>query len=116
MTERQLQQSIVEYLDLNENLAVFDYFHVPSTFSNPQFGKLMKLMGAKAGVSDLVFDIRGRIVYVEIKHKGYLTQVQKGWREWARKRSAAYFLVRSVAEMEIVLETNNVPIRARAVT
>ncbi len=116
MTERQLQQSIVEYLDLNENPAVFDYFHVPSTFSNPRFGKLMKSMGAKAGVSDLVFDIRGRIVYVEIKHKGYLTQVQKGWREWAQKRGATYFLVRSVAEMEVVLETNNVPIKARAVT
>lgn len=114
MTEDDLQISIVKYLELNEEPKQWTFFHVPMTHKNRQFGSKLKRMGAKAGVSDLVLDVRGRIVYCEVKTEtGRQSDSQIRWEGCADLRGSKYYVVRSVDDMQMVLEAEAITIKAR---
>ncbi len=115
MSEQAIQKAIVEWLWLNEDPAVWDFFHVPMNPKSPADGRRLKELGAKAGVSDLVLDLRGRIIYVEVKTAtGKMSGPQNEWRKWAGRRLAAYHVVRSVDDMQALFDLLGIPVKARA--
>jgi len=74
----------------------------------------LKVMGVRAGVSDIVIDHQGHIAYVELKGaKGSLSPAQRKWRDGAVSRGAEFHTVRSLEEIAEVLTGLGIPLRAR---
>lgn len=119
MSEQQLHAAIVEYLALNEDPGEWVYFHPDNGAYRKSFAarRNAKARGVRAGVPDIILDIRGRIVYVEIKApKGRANPAQKVWQTYTDLRCTPghYFVVRSIHEMQDVLRRHHVNLRGVA--
>lgn len=119
MSEQAIHAAIVEYLMLNEDPGEWVFFHPDNGSYRKSFAarRNAKARGVRAGVPDLILDIRGRLVYVEIKvDKGKLNPAQSVWRTYADLRCTPghYFVVRSIAEMQDVLQRHHVHLKATA--
>lgn len=105
LKESDLQKAIVEYLDL---MGVF-YFAVNNEMAGG--GKSAKIrmshfkaMGLRAGASDLVLVLRGRVVFLEVKMpKGRQSESQKRFQMVVENLGHRYEVARSVYDVERVL-------------
>lgn len=102
-TEAQIQKAIVEYLTLRNIL----FFSVPNELAGGNAGGRMRrfvAMGLRAGVSDLLVVLEGRVIFVEVKTpKGRLSEHQRFFRAKVTELGHRYEVVRSVCDMEKVL-------------
>lgn len=112
--EEALQKAVAAYLD-----AVLPpewrWFHVPNQRGTRKAweNKLLKAMGVKAGVPDIVLlGPDARVAFIELKAgKGTLSADQKDWRDWIIGGPGDWFGARSVADVERALHYLGVPIR-----
>jgi len=74
-----------------------------------------KREGLKPGVSDIMVLWGGRLICIELKTaKGRQSPEQKEWADAATCAGAAYYVARSVEDVEEFLDTCGVPLRARS--
>lgn len=116
--EESLHRSIVDWLNwaVPRPPAGPAWFHPPNGGgrSKAEAG-IFKALGTKAGVPDLVFIWRGRVIGVEIKPpKGRLRKVQKELHEEWRSVGALVATMHSINELRDFLIVCGVPVRASA--
>lgn len=103
--EQALQQQVVAYIDRALPGAL--YFHVPNSSGNrgPRLGGIMKSMGVRAGVPDLVLILpNGLSAFIELKAgRGKLTEAQEAFRDRAVKLGCLWAEARSLADIEDIL-------------
>ncbi|NBB65064.1 VRR-NUC domain-containing protein [Pseudomonas sp. ODNR1LW] len=115
--EEDLQKVVVRFLKLAAPKAVF--FHVPNQRgTRKRFEQeLLKAMGVRAGVADLVFVLpEGRVAFLELKAPDNPRQStdQAQFEEDVRALGAPYLICRSLAEVEGALRAWGVPLRGRS--
>lgn len=115
--EEDLQKVVVRFLKLAAPTAVF--FHVPNQRgTRKRFEQeLLKAMGVRAGVADLVFVLpEGRVAFLELKAPDNPRQStdQAQFEEDVRALGAPYLICRSLAEVEGALRAWGVPLRGRS--
>lgn len=118
MTEDDLQITCARYLDtaLTEG---WRWWHTPNGGSRRkgEAGKL-RAMGVKPGVPDII--VAGpdrRMVAIELKSAtGSMRKEQREFREWAEASGWAFYVCRSVDDVEIALDGAGVPLKARMAT
>jgi hypothetical protein len=100
--EEQIQKSIVKYLEVVKPDCF--WFHVPNQRGTRTLieNKILKTLGVKAGVPDLVFILHsGLACFAEVKSsKGPMTPAQKDVRDRLLDLGCSYSLVRSINDME----------------
>jgi len=103
--EQELQQQVARYL--KAAAPHLEWFHVPNSSGNrgAKLGGILKSMGVKPGVPDLVFILpTGRAGFIELKAgTGKLTESQKDFRDRVTETGAFWAEARSVAEVEDIL-------------
>ncbi|MFC0282421.1 hypothetical protein ACFFJB_14775 [Camelimonas abortus] len=94
----------------------YRYTHVPNGGArDARTGAMLKAMGVKAGVPDMVvFGPGSWCGLLEIKpaNGGALSPSQKAWAEWAGQNSVCYAVVRSVGDVQVALNDWRIPLRA----
>lgn len=116
MTQRQhpesaLQRAVVKLLALREAAArgtarAFLFFHPPNGgFRTPREAAIFKGLGVRAGVPDIVLVYSpAQVAFVELKAgKGQLSPAQEEFREQAQRLDCAYYVARSLEEVEQAL-------------
>lgn len=112
--EQHLQQQVVRYLDLA--LPSLIWFHCPNGGGRtPVEGAILKSMGVRAGVPDLVFVLPdGRAAFIELKAgKGVLTPAQKAFRANCEQQRIPHAVCTSLAEVQGTLDAWGLHTRAR---
>ena len=81
-------------------------FHVPNGGArNAREGAKFKTMGVRPGVADFIFLFDGSAYMIELKTKrGKQSQDQINWEFVIRKQGFAYFIIRSLAEFQILIQ------------
>jgi len=104
--ETKLQQVIVQHLWFR-GAADMEYFTVPNGVRmSPRTAAHQKSIGLKAGVSDLVIDVAGKIHYLEVKAKGGKQSAEQlAFQARALKRGAQYAVVDNIDTALQYLET-----------
>ena len=105
--EDDLQAAMVKRLEEYRQLKLLSFFHVPNGGRrNPREGARLKKQGVIPGVADLAIMWKhGKIVYVEVKIPGkYQSKSQQDWEKEVRYFKFDYFVVKSLVEMEELLE------------
>ncbi len=98
---------LVPALDKLEKANQLSYFHVPNGgYRRKVEAQIMKAMGVRAGVPDLVILWRRNVGFLEVKRpwkkgerRGYLTESQKNWRDWLQANGHKWALVESLDDM-----------------
>ncbi len=101
--EDAIQRACVEYLKLEENLGKLTYFAVPNGGNrNKITGAILKALGARAGVYDLVIILHGGLaVFAEVKPPNrYPSKEQKEFNERVTNLSCPTTIVRSVTDLQ----------------
>lgn len=82
---------------------------------NIRTAAMMKALGVKAGVADIVvIGEGGKAWMIEVKaSKGSATPAQKDWNEWADANSVPFAICRSVGDVQVALNDWGVPLRAQ---
>lgn len=118
MTEDALQIACAQYLDTALTQG-WRWWHTPNGGSRRkgEAGKL-KAMGVKPGVPDIIVAGPGcRMIAIELKSDGgRMTTEQREFREWAEASGWAFYVCRSLDDVEIALDGAGVPLKARMVT
>lgn len=125
-SEHQIQCAVARYLDLAlDGIPDCTWWAVPNggTFASriDSSGRRVSVAAAKAkreglkpGVSDIMVLWAGRLICIELKTlKGRQSEEQKAWADTVTLAGAAYYVARSVEEVEEFLDTCGVPLRAR---
>lgn len=103
--EQALQQSVAAYLD--HVMPHLLWWHVPNSSGNrgARLGGILKSMGVKAGVPDLVLILpNGLAGFIELKAgRGKLTEAQEAFRDRAVKLGCLWAEARSLADVEDIL-------------
>jgi len=103
--EQALQQSVAGYLAAT--LPQMLWFHVPNSSGNrgARLGGILKSMGVKAGVPDLVLILpHGVAGFIELKAgEGKLTPAQEAFRDRALALGCFYAEARSLEEVQGIL-------------
>lgn len=118
-SEHQIQCAVARYLDLAlSGLNDCTWWAVPNGgFRDVRTASKLKAEGVKPGVSDIMVLWRGRLICIELKNaKGRQAPEQKEWAETITCAGGAYYLARSVEEVEGFLDVAGVPLRARTGT
>jgi hypothetical protein len=105
--EGKLQHEIVKYL---QSRKVY-FFSVPNEAMGRSVQAMMQLksMGLRAGVSDMVLVLPGRVVFLEVKDTvGVQSHLQEVFQQRVEELGHRYCLVRSVAEVSAVLDSMGV--------
>lgn len=115
--EEDLQKVVVRFLKLASPSTVF--FAVPNQKGTRKTWEqgLMKALGVRPGVADLVFVLpEGRVGFIELKAPdgGRQSADQAEFEEAVRALGAPYLICRSLAEVEGALMAWGVPLRGRS--
>lgn len=109
--EEAVQRAIVEWLLWNERRwkGLVAWFAVPNQRGTRTAAenKILKAMGVRAGVSDLVFLFEGGAFCVEVKATGRrnaISESQLAWMEDCARIHVPYFVVESVEELVEIME------------
>lgn len=104
--EQSFQQTVVQFIDRAAPGLLF--FHVPNSSGNrgARLGGIMKSMGLRAGVPDLVFVLpNAKIGFLELKAgKGSLSKSQREFRDEAQERGCPWAEARTLTEVWDALE------------
>jgi hypothetical protein len=100
-TEAKIQQEIVVWFNNNYCLTTHNprcaIFSVPNEGKNAREQLYKKALGLKAGVSDLIVVMPGRLVFVEVKdEKGQQSDKQKEFEITVKSLGFEYVVVRSL--------------------
>jgi hypothetical protein len=113
--EEDLQKAAVALLTATLTDEVF-FFHVPnqkgtrSTFES----RLLKALGVKPGVADLIFLFDGRMYAMELKApRAYQSPAQKQFEAACKKINVPYEICRSLEEVQGVVNGWGFPKRGR---
>lgn len=113
--EEDLQKTVVQFLRVAVPRAV--WFAVPNQKGTRKTWEqgLMKAMGVRAGVADLVFVLPGgRVGFIELKAKdGRQNTEQAIFEQDVRALDAPYLICRSLAEVQGALDAWGVTLRGR---
>lgn len=116
--EDKLQRACVQLLQLYENQGHLRFFHPANGgFRRPIESKILKGLGVKAGIVDLVIMLasyeyvgvrappsKPHVLFCELKsEKGVLSEAQKGWRDWLLKAGFEWFEIRNVDQLANIL-------------
>ena len=70
-----------------------------------QEGKLLKMTGVIAGVSDMILLVNGTAYCFELKTEtGTQSKLQKDWQKRVNKQGFDYYIVRSLSEFKYYIE------------
>jgi hypothetical protein len=111
--EEQLQRSVIDLLRLYEARGLLLVCHVGNGGRRTRAeAGVMKAMGVRAGVSDLlIWADGGRCFGVELKAgSGKLSPAQTFWHATVTALGHRVYVVRSLDEMEAVLRAEGVPV------
>ena len=105
--EDNLQRAVCRLLDCYENAGDLMYFAVPNGGKrNKVTAKILKGIGVKAGVSDLVIVLPGRVLFVELKApKGRQSQTQKDFAEKVQSFKHEYHLCRTIFDVKRLVKS-----------
>lgn len=118
--EEQIQKAMVEWLDLIAPRASWRFFHVPNGGKRPTkinakgqryspAGAALKAMGAKPGITDLVFLYPvGRVGVVEVKtpeRRNDLSTAQRKFKDFCIEAGIPWAVACSVDELRARLES-----------
>ncbi len=107
MKESDIQKAIVEYLIL---MGVY-FFAINNEMAG--WGKQAMIrtrhfvaMGLRAGASDLVLVLQGKVIFLEVKTEtGRLSSNQRAFRNMVESLGHRYEVVRSVSDVERVIKS-----------
>ncbi len=115
--EEDLHRATVQYLAASMPLASF-WFTVPNqrgTRKKYEMG-ILKALGVKAGVPDIVAIYEGRFIGIELKApKGKISENQERASDAIVMAGGLYTVARSVEEVEHYLRAIGLPMRGRVV-
>ncbi|HEY8948473.1 MAG TPA: VRR-NUC domain-containing protein [Rhizomicrobium sp.] len=108
--EQDLQIAVAGMLDLIR-LPEWIFFHVPNGgVRSKAEAAILKAMGVKAGVHDIVIIWRGRCIVIELKAPdGKLSKAQKDWAVEALLAGVVIFEARSMKEVLAILDLLAIP-------
>lgn len=111
--ESDLQITIVQFLEI----ALPDdatYFHVPNGGKRDEVtGGILKAMGMRAGVADLIVLWRGYALSVELKtDDGKLSDAQDEWAEICQQCDVPHTVARSLRDVYLFLLNHGIALRA----
>jgi hypothetical protein len=115
-SEHQIQCAVARYLDLAlDGVPNCIWWAVPNGgFRDVRTASKLKAEGVKPGVSDIMVLWGGRLICIELKTaKGRQSPEQKQWADSATCAGAAYYVARSVEQVEEFLDAAGLPLRAR---
>lgn len=114
MLERELHGAAALFLEYALPSDAF-WFHPPNGEErSAATGAKLKRMGVKAGVPDIIIIHTGRCLAIELKApKKSTSPEQKALHVKLRAAGCPVIVARSLAEIEMFLATNGVPLRAR---
>ena len=115
-SEHQIQCAVARFLDLAlDGIPNCIWWAVPNGgFRDVRTASKLKAEGVKPGVSDIMILWGGRLICIELKTaKGRQSPEQKQWADDATMAGAAYYVARSVEQVEEFLSTAGLPLRAR---
>lgn len=114
--EQDLQQLVAGYLRMS--LPTNLWFHVPNSSGNrgARLGGILKSLGVRAGVPDLVFVLNdGKAAFIELKAgKGSLSTEQRVFRADCERLGVPYAVCKSLEEVQGTLQGWGLILRARA--
>jgi len=114
--EEDLQKAVVALLTVTLTDDVF-WFHVPNqkgTRSGFE-ARLLKGLGVKPGVADLLFLFRGQVFALELKApKAYQSPTQKEFEATCKRVGVPYMLCRSIDEVQGAIAGWGFPTRGKA--
>ena len=113
-TEAQLQANVITFF----RHALPDetvYFAVPNgEYRTKKTGARLKKQGVMPGVADIIIVHEGRIIGLELKtKKGRQSAEQVEFAKRLTKAGGAYYIARSLAEVELVLAAEHIGVKAR---
>lgn len=106
MSEDRIQYEIVKYL---QSIGVY-FFSVPNDAGGRSVQAMAraKSMGLRAGVSDMVLVLPGRVIFMEVKtEEGKASHLQDVFRDRVRELGHQYEIVRSVDDVKSLLTPCN---------
>lgn len=115
-SEHQIQCAVARYLDLAlASMPDCIWWAVPNGgFRDVRTAQKLKAEGVKPGVSDIMILWGGRLICIELKTtKGRQSPEQKEWADAATCAGAAYYVARSVEQVEEFLDAAGLPLCAR---
>ena len=115
-SEHQIQCAVARYLDLAlDGVPNCIWWAVPNGgFRDVRTASKLKAEGVKPGVSDIMVLWGGRLICIELKtDKGRQSAEQIAWADAATIAGAAYYVARSVEQVEEFLDAAGLPLRAR---
>lgn len=101
--ESKIQYDICQWLQSKD----IYFFSVPNEATGRTALQQSRLvaMGLRPGASDLVLVLPGRVIFLEAKdHDGTQSKPQKMFEEKVKSLGHEYFLVRSVKDLQIILD------------
>lgn len=105
-------RAIADYLQLIERNGESFWFRVRNMSFNARAGVFIKTNAPlmKNGIPDICGVYRGRAVGFEVKaKKGALRETQKVFRQGFERAGAAFFLVRSIEDVQAALKSLDAP-------
>lgn len=103
--EQALQVSVAAFLD--RAIPDLFWFHVPNSSGNrgARLGGILKAMGVKAGVPDIIVLLpNARVGFLELKAgRGGLSPAQAEFKSYAQERGYPWALIRSLEDVEETL-------------
>lgn len=115
-SEHQIQCAVARYLDLAlDDIPDCTWWAVPNGgFRDVRTASKLKAEGVKPGVSDIMILWGGRLICIELKTAlGRQSPDQVEWSHRATCAGAAYYVARSVEQVEEFLDAAGLPLRAR---
>ena len=109
--EDDIQRACIMWLEMMRKRGRLEYYAVPNGGKrNAITGAILKTLGVRAGVPDLVVLLPGnaasppKSVYIELKAPGgSLTPGQRDWRDWLTANGFEWALCKSVDELSTVV-------------
>lgn len=112
--EQQFHLTVADYLDRVLPREVL-WLHYPAgMFRTPFEGKMLKRLGQRAGVPDILIICRGKLHGIELKApKGKLTLEQENMAHWLASAGAAWGLAKSLDDIQALLQKWQIPCHGR---
>lgn len=114
--ELQVHKAIMAYLDRVLPKTVRAFHPANGGRRDAKTGAMLKALGVKAGVADIVLVRQGGVMaFLEVKAgKGSPSPAQRDWRDWCAENAVPYAIVRSIGDVQTVLLDWNIQTRAAA--
>ncbi len=113
--EMQIHKAIMSFLDSALPSTVRAFHPANGGRRDAKTGAMLKALGVKAGVADIVLVRQGGVMaFIEVKAgKGSSSPAQKEWQDWCGENGVPYAVVRSIGDVQAVLTDWNIELRGQ---